>query len=116
MFCTRCGQSSTSLSLDDNGNQVCLYCKNSDYKHKTYNKKAFLLPDSIHSMSCFHAKIFDDATYVFRIHDCKTSIRLHGDLKSKQEAWDAVNKLHTLEDGLREYREFILKNYTEVEP
>jgi hypothetical protein len=49
---------------------------------KTYNDKAFLLPDSINSCASYHAKVFEDGKYIFRIHDCLTGIRLTGDLNT----------------------------------
>ena len=63
---------------------------------KTYNKKAFLLPDSINSMAAYHAKLFPDGRYMFRIHDCNTGIRLIGELKKEQDLIDAANKLNEL--------------------
>jgi len=78
---------------------------------KTYNKKAFLLPDSINSCANFHAKIFEDGRYVFRIHDCITGIRLKGDLTTEQGAKDAIEKMRTLLIGLEGCMDFIYDNY-----
>lgn len=61
-----------------------------------YNKKAFLLPDSINSMAAYHAKLFADGRYMFRIHDCNTGIRLIGELKCEQDYLDAFDKLSEL--------------------
>ena len=61
-----------------------------------YNKKAFLLPDSIDSAAMYHAKIFTDGRYIFRIHDCLTGIRLIGELRKEQDFTDAFNKTKEL--------------------
>ena len=78
---------------------------------KTYNKKAFLLPDSINSCASFHAKVFEDGRYIFRIHDCLNGIRLVGDLNTNEEAKEAYNKANALIDGLRGFKDFIFQNY-----
>jgi hypothetical protein len=77
----------------------------------TYNKKAFLLPDSINSCAAFHAKAFPDGKYIFRIHDCLTGIRLIGDFHTKEGITEACNKTSALIEGLQEFREFIFQNY-----
>ena len=76
-----------------------------------YNKKSFLLPKSINSCSMYHAKIFEDETYIFRIHDCITGIRLKGDLKNQKETVETYNKIQSLIDGLTDFRKFIFENY-----
>lgn len=68
-----------------------------------YNKKAFLLPDSINSAAMYHAKIFPDGRYIFRIHDCLTGIRLTGDLKEEQDFIDAVEKTEKLAKALYDF-------------
>ena len=78
---------------------------------KTYNKKEFLLPDSINSCASFHAKIYEDGRYVVRIHDCITGIRLKGDLNTEQGVKDAIEKLQTLARGLEKCAYFIQENY-----
>lgn len=78
---------------------------------KTYNKKAFLLPDSIRSAAMYHAKIMDDGQYMFRIHDCVTGIRLRGDIANPIEAREAVEKLQCLGKAANEMADFILDNY-----
>lgn len=79
--------------------------------NKTYNKKAFLLPDSINSMSAYHAKVFEDGKYIFRIHDCLTGIRLRGDLNTKEGVTEAYNKTDALIEGLQGFKDFIFQNY-----
>ena len=61
-----------------------------------YNKKAYLLPDSIDSMAGYHAKLFPDGRYIFRIHDCITGIRLIGELRKEQDYLDAFQKTQEL--------------------
>jgi len=74
---------------------------------KPYNKKAFLLPDSINSAAMYHAKLFPDGKYVFRIHDCLGGIRLTGELKEESDYDDAVNKLQALSDAAQEFAFYI---------
>ena len=68
-----------------------------------YNKKAFLLPDSINSAAMYHAKIFPDGHYIFRIHDCLTGIRLTGELKEEQDFIDAFKKAKELALALTDF-------------
>ena len=79
--------------------------------HKTYNRKAFLLPNSIKSAAMFHAKIFEDGNYMLRIHDCVTGIRLRGDLNNQNDVQEAKEKLLALENGIKEFRCWIEENY-----
>ena len=78
---------------------------------KQYNKKDFLLPDSIRSMEAYHAKIMPDGKYMFRIHDCVTGIRLQGDLNNPDEVTEAVNKLNRLSLAAKDFANFIYNNY-----
>jgi len=75
---------------------------------KPYNKKAFLLPDSIHSAAMYHAKLFPDGKYVFRIHDCLGGVRLTGELKEESDYDDAVGKLIALAKACNEFALHIL--------
>lgn len=74
---------------------------------KTYNKKSFLLPDSINSAAMYHAKLFPNGEYMFRIHDCITGIRLRGELKEQQDFVDAENKLRVLADACTQFADHI---------
>ncbi|MCL2652088.1 MAG: hypothetical protein FWD60_13835 [Candidatus Azobacteroides sp.] len=78
---------------------------------KIYNKKAFLLPDSINSCSMYHAKIFEDGKYIFRIHDCLTGIRFRGDLNTEENITEAYRKITCLIQGLWDFKEFISDNF-----
>ena len=79
--------------------------------HPEYNKKAFLLPESIHSCACYHAKIFEDGKYIFRIHDCLTGIRLRGDLNDETQLIESVEKFRVLAKAATEFSTFIEDNY-----
>lgn len=68
-----------------------------------YNRKGFLCPDSIHSMASYHAKIYENGEYRFRIHDCLTSIRLIGKLETEQDFAEAVQKTGNLAKALYEF-------------
>ena len=83
-------------------------------KIKTYNKKGFLAPDSIRSMSAYHAKIKDDGEYTFRLHDCIGGIRILGNVVERKEAEEAVLKLETLSSAASELAKFIKENYLTV--
>ncbi len=78
---------------------------------KVYNQKAFLLPNGPESMAAFHAIIRPNGQYRFRIHDCLTSIRLHGDLNDPTQVGEAVTKLRTLAAAAGEFADFIEENY-----
>lgn len=83
-------------------------------KFTPYNKKAFLLPDSISSAAMYHAKIFEDGRYIFRIHDCITGIRLTGDLYKEQDFVDASKKAEVLSLALAEFSFHINKLRDEI--
>lgn len=53
--------------------------------HIPFNKKAFVAPESINSMSAVHTKILTDGIAVIRISDCHGSIRWHNDMNKKEE-------------------------------
>ena len=77
----------------------------------TYNRKGFLVPDSIRSTACYHAKILPTGEYMFRIHDCITGIRLRGDITDPQEVPEAIEKLRHLAAAASEFADFIEDNY-----
>ena len=68
--------------------------------YKEYNKKAFLLPNSIRSMAAYHAKLYPTGRYVFHIHDCHTGIRLTGQLDNREDFVEASEKAKALASGL----------------
>lgn len=77
----------------------------------TYNKKEFLLPDSIRSAAMYHAKIMENGEYMFRIHDCIGGIRLRGDIIDPEQAEEAVDKLTRLGRAAFDFALFIMQNY-----
>ena len=77
-----------------------------------YNKKGFLLPDSIRSCASFHAKIYPDTgEYIFRVHDCNTGIRLRGNLNNPEEVKEAHEKLIALSGAASDFAMFIKNHY-----
>lgn len=80
---------------------------------KQYNKKGFLLPDSIKSMAAYHAKIMPDGKYLFRIHDCVGGVRLVGDVTDPVDVRESVEKLRCLAASASEFADFIESNYKE---
>ena len=83
---------------------------------ETYNKKAFLLPDSINSMAAYHTKVYEDGTYRLRIHDCITGVCLRGDLNTKEGVIEAYNKAVALIEGLQGFKDFIFDNHINKKP
>ena len=75
---------------------------------KTYNKKGFLSPSSISSMSAFHAKVKKDGECQFRLHDCNGGVRLIGNLNNPEERLEMIEKLGTLECAVRDLRQWIV--------
>lgn len=104
MICPKCGVETHEVILHSTGVVDCAACRVKDSNHEEYNKKAFLVPGSILSMAAYHAKIFKDGTYMFRIHDCNTGIRLRGDLNKREELMEAIDKMKVLEEALRDLR------------
>ena len=82
--------------------------------HPNYNKKDFLLPNSINSCASYHAKAFEDGRYIFRIHDCITGIRLRGDFCTPENIAEAYNKVTALIEGLEGFKDFIFQNYIKI--
>lgn len=81
--------------------------KKSKSFHVTYNKKAFLAPDSIRSKAAIHTKILNDGTAIVRISDCNTSIRIWNDFNSKEEKQEMLEKVQTLQVYLHDFGEEI---------
>ena len=78
---------------------------------KTYNKKAFLLPDSANSCAMYHAKVDEKGILKLTIHDCNGSIRLWNDLNTEDGRKEAFCKLESLITGTKELQDFIYQNY-----
>jgi len=73
--------------------------------HVTYNKKGFVSPNSINSMSAIHTKILSDGIAVVRISDCHGSIKWWNDLNIKEEVSEMLCKIDTAIAMLSEMRE-----------
>jgi hypothetical protein len=76
----------------------------------TYNRKEFLLPTSPDSMACYHAKVQDDMMKL-TIHDCRGSVQLWNDLKTKEGVKEAIEKIGTLTIGMDMLRLHLIENY-----
>lgn len=72
-------------------------------KHATYNKKAFLAPDSILSMAAIHAKIKDDGEAILRISDCNTSVRIWNNFNIEEQKTEMLQKIGTLISSLQDF-------------
>jgi hypothetical protein len=72
--------------------------------HVTYNKKVFLAPDSILSMSAIHTKILSDGTAILRISDCNNSVRIWNDLNDKDQVKEMVTKITSIQNTLEEFK------------
>jgi len=114
MYCAECGHVVRNFKKNAEGYMICMECfdKIPKSEHQVYNVKAFLLPDSINSMASYHAKIDKEGIYKFSIHDCNGGIRLKGDLNDRTDIAEAIDKLNTLENALRLFRDHIKDNYT----
>lgn len=77
----------------------------------TYNEKGFLLPDSINSVACYHAKIKPDGVYMFRLHDCNTGAKLIGTVTNDTDIREAIDKLRCLEVASGNMANFIEEKY-----
>lgn len=78
--------------------------KNKLKKHVTYNKKVFVAPESINSMSAIHTKIYEDGTAIIRISDCNGSIRWHNNLNNQQEVAEMICKLTNAMQVIQEFK------------
>jgi len=62
-------------------------------EHVVYNKKIFIAPDSLTSMSAIHAKIRKDGTAEIRLSDCNGTIRWLNDLNDQKQVKEMLEKL-----------------------
>lgn len=81
------------------------------YKKNTYNRKAFLHPNSHRTMASCHAKVMEDDIMKLTIHDCKGSIQLWNDLKDPDQIQEAFEKLENLLIEIQSLQNFITENY-----
>lgn len=73
-------------------------------KHVTYNKKVFVAPESINSMSAIHTKIYEDGTAIIRLSDCNGSIRWHNNLNDQNEVAEMLCKLTNAMQVMLEFK------------
>lgn len=76
--------------------------------HVTYNKKVFIAPDSINSMSAIHTKLYKDGTAIARLSDCNGSIRWHNNMNDQAEVQEMLTKLTNSIDVLTEFRDHLI--------
>lgn len=81
-----------------------------DFTPKKYNKKRFLAPKSINSMSAIHIKKYDDGKAVIRISDCLNSIRFWNMINTPEGKEEMLTKISSLESSLNEFKEFLNDN------
>lgn len=79
--------------------------------HVTYNKKEFLAPNSIRSMSAIHTKIYKDGNAIIRISDCHNSIKIWNNIGDKEEVLEVVDKINTLINSLNDFRNEIMNRH-----
>lgn len=78
-------------------------------RHVTYNRKAFIAPKSINSMSAVHCKIYEDGRAIARLSDCHGSIRWWNDLNNLEEVRELVEKLDNAIVELQAFRYEVAK-------
>jgi hypothetical protein len=83
--------------------------------HATYNRKVFLSPNSINSMSAIHCKIKSDGTAILRISDCNNAVRIWNDFNSKTEKLEMIEKLTTLIDHIEKFRDEISNRVSNID-
>lgn len=62
-------------------------------EHVVFNKKIFLAPESLTSMSGIHAKIRKDGSSEIRLSDCNGTIRWLNDLNDQAQVREMLTKL-----------------------
>jgi len=75
----------------------------------TYNKKTFIAPDSVSSMSAIHCKI-QEGRAIVRLSDCHGSIKLHNAIDSPEEKNEMIIKLASLINQLSDFYHFLNEN------
>ncbi len=74
---------------------------------KKYNKKVFLAPDSIHSMSAIYCKVYEDGKAVIRISDCNNSIRFWNEIENKEGRDEMILKVVRLQRNLSAFLRYL---------
>ncbi|MEE6129126.1 hypothetical protein V2E39_17125 [Chryseobacterium arthrosphaerae] len=73
----------------------------------TYNKKSFIAPDSISSMSAVHCKIMPDGRAVARLSDCHGSIRWHNQITDPEGRKELIEKLGNAISELENFKKHL---------
>lgn len=81
--------------------------KENSIKVMNYNKKTFIAPNSIDSMSAIHCKIYDDGKAIARLSDCHGSIRWHNQINDPEERKEFIEKLDKTINELLKFRNHI---------
>lgn len=89
--------------------------KNKPVQHITYNKKSFLAPESIRSMSVIHTKIKECGEASVVISDCRNSIKLWNNTNNKEESVEMVEKISVLIDSLTNFRHELLSRNENIQ-
>lgn len=79
--------------------------------HKIYNKKSFLSPNSIYSMSAIHTKIYEDGIAGIRLSDCQHSIKIWNDMNDVTQVVEMLEKIDHIRVALEEFKNEIRANY-----
>lgn len=79
--------------------------------HLTYNKKEFLAPNCIKSMSAIHSKIYPDGIAIIRISDCHNSIKIWNNIGDKEEVKEFVEKINTMINSLNHFRNEVIDRH-----
>ncbi len=85
--------------------------KKKSIQHVTYNKKEFLAPDCIKSMSAIHTKIYPDGTGIIRISNCHNSIKIWNNIGDKEEVKEFVDKINIMINSLNDFRNELMKRH-----
>ncbi|ROI03691.1 hypothetical protein EGI16_10790 [Chryseobacterium sp. G0240] len=72
-----------------------------------YNKKSFIAPNSIDSMSAIHCKIYTDGKAIARLSDCHGSIRWHNQITNPHEKEEMIEKLDNVINELKTFKNYI---------
>lgn len=69
---------------------------------EAWDKKEFLVEDSILTMAAYHAKVKVEPNpqYQLRISDCNNTIKLWGNINSVHDIHEGIEKLETLRQGI----------------
>lgn len=72
-----------------------------------YNRKIFIAPNSLNSMSAIHCKIVEGDIAVARISDCHRSVKFHNKISDPAEKFEFLEKLENLIYELQNFKNHI---------